>query len=118
MDNGKVTFNVSGGQVNYASDNSVINVTQQNGESMDNLVEIIMEIKGNLKGLEKEDAEEIADVVDMAKEELVKERPSISRLKNCVTLIAPMVTVANGIPVLAGNLQKLLDYIMSCISLI
>ena len=38
MDNSNVIFNVSGGQVNYASDNSVINVTQQNGESMDDLV--------------------------------------------------------------------------------
>ncbi len=47
----------------------------------------------------------------MAKEELVKPEPKVSRLRNCVTLIAPMLTIANGIPALANSLQKLVDYI-------
>ena len=59
----------------------------------------------------KEDAEEIRDIVDLAKEELAKPEPKVSRLRNCLTLIAPMFTIANGIPTLVGNLQKLADYI-------
>ena len=66
----------------------------------------------NLSNLKKEHAEEIRDVVDMAKEELVKPEPKVSRLRNCVTLIAPMLTIANGIPSLMNNLQRLVDYII------
>ena len=47
----------------------------------------------------------------MAKEELAKPEPKASRLRNCVSLIAPMFTIANGIPTLVENLQKLVDYI-------
>lgn len=47
----------------------------------------------------------------MAKEELMKPDPKVSRLRNCVTLIAPMLTIANGIPTLTSSLQKLVDYI-------
>lgn len=65
--------------------------------------------------MKKEDAENIKDIVDMAKEELAKPEPKVSRLRNCVTLIAPMFTIANGIPSLVSNLQKLIDYIVSYI---
>ena len=65
--------------------------------------------------LKKEDAEKIIDVVDMAREELTKPQPKISRLRNCITLIAPMMTIANGIPVLSSNIQKFQEFIMNCI---
>lgn len=65
----------------------------------------------NLSGLKEEDAENIRDVVEMAKEELAKPEPKTGRLRNCLSLIAPMITVANGIPTLLDNLQKLMDYI-------
>ena len=45
--------------------------------------------------LKKEDAEEIMDIVDMAREELAKPQPKVSRLRNCIALIAPMMTIAN-----------------------
>lgn len=104
-------FEVYGGQVNIAKDNATMYVKQSNGIAADKLSKIIQEITGNLSGLKKEDEEEIRDVLDMVKKEFEKPKPSTSRLRNCVTLIAPMITIANGIPNLANNLQRLVDYI-------
>lgn len=111
-----VTFNITGGQVNFAKDNAVISATQNNGISKNELNLIINAIKDNLSSLKKEEADDIIDVVDMAKEELSKSEPKTSRLRNCISLIAPMITIANGMPVLASNLQKLLDFIMQYIN--
>lgn len=111
-----MTFNIRGGQVNIANDNATINATQNNGVNGNELDIIIKGIMDNLSGLKKEDADEILDVVDMAKEELSKPEPKSSRLKNCITLISPMMTIANGIPALATNLQGLVDYIISFIN--
>lgn len=106
------TFNVSdGGQVNVAEDNATIYATQNNGVSASELDKIIKGITDNLSGLKEEDADKIKDIVDMAKDELEKPEPKVSRLRNCLSLIAPMFTVANGIPVLVSNLQKLESYI-------
>lgn len=107
-----MTLNVSGGQVNIAGDHAAINAAQYNGVGDNEWNTIINGIIENLSDLKKGDADEIRDVLDMAKEELRKPEPKVSRLRNCVALIAPMITVANGIPALAGNLQKLIDYIM------
>lgn len=111
MNEYSMTFNVSGGQVNFAKDNGTIYAIQNNGVNTNELDSIIKDITENLSDLKEENAEEIRDVVDMAKEELVKPEPKVSRLRNCVTLIAPMFTIANGIPDLVSNLQRLVDYI-------
>lgn len=66
---------------------------------------------GNLSDLKKEDADNIADIVELAKEELIKPEPKVSRLRNCLTLIVPLFTIANGIPTLATNLQRLQELI-------
>ena len=89
----------------------MISVTQNNSVSAGELDNIIKGIKDNLSDLKDEDAEGIRDVVDMVKEELEKPEPKVSRLRSCVTLIAPMFTIVNGIPALASNLQRLVDYI-------
>ena len=107
-----MAFNMYGGQFNYARDNAMINATQNNGVNVNELDEIIKGIINNLSGLKEEDAENIRDVVEMAKDELEKPEPKVSRLKNCLSLIAPMITVVNGVPVLMDNLRKLMDYIV------
>lgn len=112
MEDNNMTFNVNGGQVNFAKDNATIYAIQNDGINVNELDSIIKGIMENLSNLKKEHAEEIRDVVDMAKEELVKPEPKVSRLRNCVTLIAPMLTIANGIPSLMNNLQRLVDYII------
>lgn len=114
MGNKNMTINANGGQVNVANDSSIMNVVQNNynnGVNANELNDIIKGIIENLSGLNKENADEIMDVVEMAKEELSKPEPKVSRLKNCVTLIAPMFTIANGVPKLVENLQKLVGYI-------
>lgn len=111
MEDKNMPINVSGGQVNFARDNATINATQYNGVNASELDGIIKGIMENLPCLKKEDADKMIDILDMAKEELAKPEPRVSRLKNCLSLVAPMFTVANGIPVLVRNLQKLVDYI-------
>lgn len=106
-----MTINMSGGQLNYAKDKATINATQNNGVKSDELESIIKGIKENLSELKKEDAESIEDTIEMVKEELVKPEPKMSRLRSCVSLLAPVLTITNGIPVLAKNLQGLIDYI-------
>lgn len=89
-----MTFNITGGQINIAKDNGNVNAIQNNGIGNNELDAIIGEIKNDLSELKKEDAEEIMDIVDMAREELAKTQPKVSRLRNCITLIAPMMTIA------------------------
>lgn len=111
VENQKILFTVNGGQVNVASGNATIHAIQNNGVNAKELDDIIKGIMENLSDLKKRDADEIADIVEMTKEELAKTEPKVSRLRNCLTLIAPMFTIANGIPTLATNLQRLQDFI-------
>ena len=108
-------FNISGGQVNFAKDNANINAIQNNGTNADELDNIIKGIMENIHDLDKENADKILDIVELAKEELSKPEPKQSRIKNCLALIAQTFTIANGIPTLAGNLYKLKDFMMKFI---
>lgn len=115
MNNSGTIINMNGGQLNFAKDNVTINATQNNGVNGNELDDIIKGIMENLSELKKEDADEIADIVEMSKEELTKQEPKVSRLRNCLALIAPMFTIANGIPTLAANLQRLQEVIIQYI---
>lgn len=81
MDNKNVSFTVHGGQINIASGNATINATQNNGVSTSELDDILNGITENLSKLEKEDANEMADIVEMAREELAKPEPKAGRLR-------------------------------------
>ena len=111
MEDNGVTFNINRGMVGLAKDNAQIWMEQNNGITANELDSIIEGIMNNLSGLKEEDADSIRDIVDMVKDELEKPEPKVSRFKNCLALIAPMFTVANGVPALVDNLQKLVDYI-------
>ncbi len=104
-------WNVSGEQVIIASGNATVNAVQNNGIKESQLEEIIKGIMENTSELKREDADEIIDLVEMAKKELTSPSPKSSRLKNCIKLLAPMLTIANGTPVLLSNLQRLYDFI-------
>lgn len=112
MKNDAYTFNLSGGQVNIANDNAIIFASQCNLEDLNEINRIITKIKEDLSEIKDEEAEKIIDIIDMAKSELEKANPKVSRLRNCVTLLAPMITIANGIPTLVDNLQKFQDLIL------
>ena len=108
----KVILNSSGGQINIASGNATINATQNNGVTSRELESIIAAIKENLSELDKENKEVLIDTIEMANDELIKSEPQKGRLRNCISLILPILSIANGIPVLANNIQRLIDYIM------
>lgn len=110
-DEKSVTINVHGGQLNLAQDQAVIHAMQHNGTNGSELNDIVQGIMKHLSEMENEEAQALADAVDIAKEELSKSEPKKSRLRSCVTLLAPMVTIANGIPELAGEIKKLIDFI-------
>ncbi len=111
MEDTNMTLNMNGGQFNYAKDTATINATQNNGVNASELDSIIKGIMENVSVLKDEDAESIKDAVDMVKEELAKPELKASRLRSCITLLAPMLTITIGIPTLASNLQGLIDYI-------
>lgn len=104
-------FNISGGQINIAKDNSTINATQNNGVQMAELDRLINSIKADLKCLPKEEAEEVEDMVEDVNKELKKATPKPAKLRNCLKVIPPIIAVANGTPTLVNNLQKLIEMI-------
>lgn len=103
---------INGVQINIGKDNAVIYAQQNNGTVENELNDIVNEIMEQIGNLEEEKAKEIIDIVEMSKEELEKEKPRESRLKNCLTLLQSAMTIANGIPKLIGNLKKLQELIM------
>ena len=111
MEHKNSIVNISGGQINIARDRAIINARQNNGIHKSELDSIIQGIMKELPNLRKEEADKITDIVEMAEEELGKPEPRVSRLRNCLSLIAPMVTVANGVPTLMDNLQRLKEFI-------
>ena len=104
-----VVWNVSGGQVNVASGNATINAVQNNGSTGKELEDIVKVILENLSGLGQEDAETIKDSVEMIREEMLKAEPKKRTISNGIKLLAPMISIANGIPTLGNNIQQLID---------
>ncbi len=84
---------------------------QYNPMADDELEKILQSIIDNLNGLDQENADMITDVVEMAREELTRPEPSAGRLRDCLSLISPIIAVANGIPALEDNLQKFVSYL-------
>ena len=112
----QIIVNINESQINMAKDNSVLNANQYNAVNKAELEKIVNGIMDNLYALKEEDADRIEDLVRLVKQELSEPEPKISKLKYYLTLMAPMVTIANGIPVLCENLQKLKNFIMAFIS--
>ena len=106
----KMYWNVSGGQVNVASDNATINATQNNGIQLDELDRIVKAIMDNVPSVNKEDAETIVDSVSTIKDELLKPEPKRTIISNGIKLLAPMISIVNGIPTLTTNIQNLIDF--------
>ena len=99
-------------QIINAKDHSTVTATQNNGINKDELKDIVDLIEKNIEKLNQEQAEDLQDTLSMVVEEFSSETPRQGRLKKCLTLLAPMITVTNGIPILAENLQKVCDYIL------
>lgn len=104
-------WNVNGGQVNYARDGATITAEQNNGVLKDELEKIMDAIKCNLSEIEQDDAETIIDSAEMIKEEIMKPEPKKKIISNGIKLLTPMITIANGIPTLAMNIQKFIEFV-------
>ena len=111
----QITWNIQGGQINIAKDNSTIYATQNNYSNTEELERIINSIVCNLSDLATENKEAILDAINMAREELAQTKPRASRLRSCVTLLSPMLTIVNGVPTLAKNIHALINFIESYI---
>ena len=110
-----VIVNVSGGQFAHAEGNAKMYVIQDNSIKGNVIDDIIKGIGENLSKIKKEDADEIETLVKMVMDELGKPKPKVNRLKNHLTLVSKMLTIANGIPILMDNIKKLQDIIMQYI---
>lgn len=110
MKNG-MTINVrDNAQFNFAQDNGVVYATQNNGIKADDLNNLVKNIMDNLSGLSKEDSETVVDAVEMIQEEVMKPEPKGRIISNGIKLLAPIISIANGTPVLLENLQKFVEY--------
>lgn len=109
-------YNYNQCQIINAEDDSTVNATQNNGISKDELKSIVDLIENNLEKLNQEQAEDLKDTLSMVVEEFNTGTPRVGRLRKCLTLLAPMITVTNGIPILTENLQKVYDYILPFIN--
>ena len=110
---GEPTIHNYGGQVNYAKDDACIIASQTITDSQSEFERLSADILKDLPQLKEEDADTISDTISLLKEELAKQTPRTSRLRSAVTLLAPMVAAANGIPALMQNLQLLISHIQS-----
>lgn len=106
-----IVWNVNGGQVNIASGNAIINATQNKGVNNAELESIIKNIMDNVSGLDKEDADTIIDSVEMIREEIMKPEPKRNIISSGIKLLVSMISIDNGIPALAENIQKFIDYV-------
>lgn len=111
-----ITINNYGGQFNYAKDDATIISTQNCGLKENELSKIINEVIDNVSYFSKEDSETILDTLKMIQEELSRKKPNGSRLRNCVTLLSPMVTIANGIPQVGEKIGTIISYISQYIN--
>ena len=110
-----ITWNVSGGQVNIANDNATVNAIQNNCENTNEILEVIEAIKKNVTVLPKEDAETVLDSIDMIQDEIMKAEPKGKIISNGIKLLAPIISIANGYPVLVANLNKFVEIVSSYI---
>lgn len=98
-------------QLNIANDEAIVVATQNNNIENNELNDILNEIKEYSFQIKKANREELLDVIEMIKDELKKENKNKSRLRNCVTLLAPMLTISKEVPVLAEKISKLIDFV-------
>lgn len=77
----------------------------------DELHLILKDIMDNLFELNDSDRDNLQDIMQDVESEFQTSNLNSERLRNLTTEIARYITIANGIPVLANNLQQLINYI-------
>lgn len=95
----------------FAGDNSPITITYSNGIDANEFENLAKAITDNVSLLDDENKETILGAIAILREEIAKAQPKKSILSSGIRLLAPMFTIANGIPTLADNIQKLIDFV-------
>ena len=96
----------------FTGDNSTISITYNNGINANEFENIAKVIADNVSLLDDdENKETILGAIEILREEIVKEKPKKSILSSGIKLLAPMLTIANGIPILVDNIQKLINFV-------
>lgn len=113
-----MTINVrDNAQLNLAQDNGVVYATQNNGLKVDEVNNLVKNIMDNLSSLSKDDSETVKDAIEMI-QEVMKTKPKEKIISNGIKLLAPIISIANGTPVLLENLQKFVEYAKTFVRLI
>lgn len=84
----RITYSITveNGQVNIASDNSVINATNTiSTTDYDKLIRLIGEVEENAKGISEKDNETLVSSLDVIKEEVKSPNPRKSFLKTAIS---------------------------------
>ena len=90
----KYSITVNNGQVNLASDNAVINATQNNGIDVSELKSILKTIRELSKALPSESREEINESLEVIETEIASGKPKKSMIK---TALKTLVSLSFGI---------------------
>lgn len=104
-----VSGNISDSQ--FAGDNSPITIINNNGIDINEFDKLTKAITDNISSLGDDNQETIIGAIEILRDEIVKAQPKKSVLSSGIKLLAPFVAVANGIPILVENIQKLIEYI-------
>lgn len=79
---GNITYNINGNQVNVANDSAIINATQNNGISADELKTYIDAMRGSLsEELSAEDKKDAEECIEVIEQELQSSSPSEEKVK-------------------------------------
>ncbi|MDD3833273.1 MAG: hypothetical protein PHR18_05140 [Oscillospiraceae bacterium] len=98
----KYAITVNNGQVNLASDNAVINATQNNGFYSEDLIRLIQQLKNQGSALPDEDRIAIEESLEVIENESKSEKPKKSLIKTALTTIQAIKGTAEfGAAVLA-----------------
>ena len=84
----KYSITVNNGQVNLATDNSVINATQNNGINYMELKALIDALRNELnESMNSEDVEAVKESIEVIESELAQQNPKKSLIKTALTTI-------------------------------
>lgn len=99
------------GQMITVKDNATAAIVQNNGTSSKELRDIVEAIKRDSCQLSEEEARELTSSLSEVENAYAGTGSAMERLKACVSFIAPMFTIANGVPDLIGNIKDLLEFV-------
>jgi hypothetical protein len=113
-ENTKFTITVNNGQVNLATDYSIINAVQNNGISADELQRLLSDIRSNLSNLSDEDKESVSDCLEVIEAESTSNNPKKSFLKTALNTLKGI----NGSVQFAAAVTTLAEFVMPLLGVV